>query len=204
MTANTIIKKLRRIGLLYFILFHFGFVLLIVIRDTIPALRHFFIVNNITNGKNLDPAVINPIYKFTKYKWLNNYALFSGTSAGYHFFAPKIARSTILECIQFDKENNEVSRIYYPQNLRTYEGVQRYAVALNNMHSAYRNIKDSTERSQCYEHAIELIGKKTIQSSTVKGVNINHVSFSYYVYPNVENFRKGVEPTMVGIVKVEL
>lgn len=204
MRLNITINKLKRIWLLLFILFHFGFILLVVIRDTIPALRLFVVVNNIIDGEKLSPVVDLPLYRFTKHRLLDNYALLSGTASGYNFFAPRIARSTILECIQFDKNNEELSRIYYPQSLQTYEGIQRYAVGLNNLHSAYRSIKDSSERSQLYEYAIEQISKKVVGSGIVTGVNYNHVSFSYYVYPNLKNFRNGVEPTMVNIVKFEL
>lgn len=176
---------------------------MVVIRDFNAGLRYFIRVNKLMDIRNLQPLKENWVYKLTLTDPFYYYSIFSGTDSGYGYFAPRIGRSTTLECVQKKLDGTYINT-YYPEILKTYEGIQRYSVSISNLYSSISQIKDSTARKDYFDYATKIIGEKLIRDKNTGDSVIAEVTYSYFVFPTIVDLQKGEKPTMVNITKIEL
>lgn len=195
----------RKLGLFYFACLHLSLILAVVLVDSITGLQYLIA------SKTLDKKASDEVAGRTKKSLrgalalpgIYHYALFSGCDAGYNYFAPKVARSVSLECVQYDSQRREISRLYYPQSLKTHEGIQRYAVSLSNFNNAARKM-DTAKRNEIYKMFTQEVGLKIFMSDEMNEAAFIELSFSSYVYPNLSSFKQGIKPTLINIKKINL
>ncbi|MFC4143372.1 hypothetical protein [Pedobacter mendelii] len=195
----------KKLTLFYFACLHLLIILLVVLGDSITGFQYLISTqkSDKIDSNNIASKVRRHLREVLTLPGLYHYTLFSGCDAGYNYFAPKVARSVSLECIQYDSENNEISRLYYPISLKTHEGIQRYSVSLANFNNAVRKM-DSARKDSLYHFFTQDVGIRILQSGRTKKTEFAELNFSTYVYPSLSGFKNGVKPTLINITKINL
>ncbi|WP_316753678.1 hypothetical protein [Pedobacter gandavensis] len=196
-------KKLKKLILFYFALFHLGLIIIVVTIESIPGIQYL-----LTDGKDKNLTTIKSINevksvlkKVTGFPGIYHYSILSGTDVSYNFYAPMVARSSTLECIRYDKKRMEIDRLYFPYSLKTHEGIQRYSVSLTNFNGVIKKL-DSTERNRLYRLFTKSVGLKIVQSDSSQLAKYSQLHFSSYVFPSMSDFNKGVKPTLINLVTI--
>jgi hypothetical protein len=194
----------KKIAFLYFAIFHLTLISVVVTAETFTAVRFYLSKIGVADAHNKSKfkSMQSALRSIVKLPGIYHYSIFSGTGVSYNFFAPKVARSIVLECIQLDKHDNEIGRMYFPYHLTTHEGIQRYSVSLSNFHNSLRDL-DSTEKDKIITLLIRSVGKKFILSNNQIKAEHAKVSLCTYVYPTMFDFNKGIQPTLINVKTVK-
>ncbi|TKC12408.1 hypothetical protein FA048_01970 [Pedobacter polaris] len=194
-----------KLSLFYFACFHLSLILLVVLGDSITGMQYLLASKTSIkiDSKDMVSRAKKCLRETLTLPGIYHYSLFSGCDAGYNYFAPKVARSVSLECVQYDSERMEISRLYYPLSLKTHEGIQRYSVSLSNFNNAAKKM-NTAKKDNLYHMFTQAVGLKILQSSKTHKTAFVELNFSTYVYPSLSNFEKGIKPTMINIKKINL